>query len=70
MNALTPAERMELRKLTRRIRTQRATLREVNRAIDLTNRDHRSVIDREIETREVRATIPDDLAAIRAKRNL
>ena len=43
MNALTPAERMELRKLTRRIRTQRATLREVKRAIDLTNRDHRNV---------------------------
>jgi len=48
MNALTPAERMELRKLTRRIRTQRATLREVNRAIDLTNRDHRNV-DRNVE---------------------
>lgn len=40
MKALTKKERSELKRLTRRIRTQRATLREVNRAIDLTNRDH------------------------------
>ena len=43
MKALDKKERAELKKLTRRIRTQKATLREVNRAIDLTNRDHAEV---------------------------
>ena len=40
---MTKKERAELKKLTRRIRTQKATLREVNRAIDLTNKDHAEV---------------------------
>ena len=43
MKALDKKERAELKKLTRKIRTQKATLREVNRAIDLTNRDHSEV---------------------------
>jgi hypothetical protein len=42
---LTKAEKAELKKLTRRIRTQRATFRELLRAIDLTNRDHKAVRD-------------------------
>ena len=43
MKALDKKERSELKRLTRKIRSQRATLREVNRAIDLTNRDHAQV---------------------------
>ena len=43
MKALDKKERSELKKLTRKIRTQKATLREVLRAIDLTNRDHAEV---------------------------
>jgi len=43
MTTLNKQERTELKKLTRKIRTQRATLREVKRAIDLTNRDHHDV---------------------------
>ena len=40
MKPLTPEERKELKRLTRRIQTQRATVRELHRAFSLINRDH------------------------------
>jgi len=43
MKALNQKERAELKKLTRKIRTQKATYREFQRAISLTNRDHSQV---------------------------
>ena len=43
MKPLTKEERAELKRLTRRIRTSKATQREFLRAIDLTNRDHAEV---------------------------
>lgn len=39
MAPLTKAEKTELKRITRRIRTGKATTREVLRAISLTNRD-------------------------------
>ena len=43
MEKLTKKERTELKRLTRKIRSSKATRREVLRAIDLTNRDHAQV---------------------------
>jgi hypothetical protein len=47
MKELTTQERTELKRLTRRIRTNKATRREVLRAIDLTNRDHANYKERQ-----------------------
>ena len=52
MTPLSTQERAELKKLTRRIRTQRATYRELQRAIDLTNRDHDQVKERQAQERQ------------------
>ena len=43
MKALTKKERNELKRLTRKIRSAKATQREFLRAISLTNRDHANV---------------------------
>ena len=43
MKPLDKKERAELKKLTRKIRTQKATYREFQRAISLTTRDHSQV---------------------------
>ena len=43
MKPLTTKERAELKRLTRKIRSSRATIREFNRAFSLTNRDHAEV---------------------------
>jgi hypothetical protein len=43
MKPLDKREQTELKRLTRRIRTNKATRREVLRAIDLTNRNHAQI---------------------------
>ena len=43
MKALTKQDRTELKKLTRKIRTGKATQRDFLRAMSLTNRDHAEV---------------------------
>ena len=40
MKTLTKEERKELKRIQRRIQTNRATMREFKRAISLTSRDH------------------------------